>query len=120
MWRFMWNGVDHLGMGSKLHTKQEQDTSVDGGMRRLHKGPVIGEASRSKSRSVSVCDRTFASVSSANRCLAVRVDIWPTRTPSHCMYLLNRCWTGRKWTVPRNLSKNASDQKKVKAPVFHG
>ena len=56
MWRFMWNGVDHLGMGSKLLTQQEQDTLADGGMWRLHKGRVIGEASRCKSRSVSVCD----------------------------------------------------------------
>ena len=56
MVRFMWNGVDHLGMGSKLLAQQEQKTLVDGGMRRLHKGPVIGEASRCKSRSVSVCD----------------------------------------------------------------
>ena len=87
MVRFMWNGVDHLGMGSKLLTQQEQDTSLDGGMWRLHKGRVIGEASRCKSRSVSVCDRTFASVSGANRCLVVRVDIRPTRTPFHCMYL---------------------------------
>ena len=81
------NGVDLLGMGSKLLTEQEQDTLVDGGMWRLHKGPVIGEASCSKSRSVSVCDVTFASVSGANRCLVVRVDTWPTRTPFHCMYM---------------------------------
>ena len=88
MVRFHWHGVNHLGMGSKLLTQQEQKTLVDGGMRRLHKGPVIGEASHSKSRSVSVRDRTFARVSSANRCLVVRVDIWPTRTTFHCVYLL--------------------------------
>ena len=116
MWRFMWNGVDHLGMGSKLLTQQEQDTSLDGGMWRLHKGPVIGEASRCKSRLFSVCDVDVCKVSIANRCLVVRVDIWPTRTTFHCMYLeqmLHR-------TVPRKLSKNASDLEKVKALVSHG
>ena len=56
MVRFMWNGADHLGIGSKLLTEQEQDTSADGGMWRLHTGPVIGEASCSKSRLFSVCD----------------------------------------------------------------
>ena len=56
MVRFHGNGVVVLEMGSKLLTEQEQDTSVDGGMWRLHIGPVIGQTSCSKSRSVSVCD----------------------------------------------------------------
>ena len=106
MVRFMWNGVDHLGIGSKLLTEQEQKTLVDGGMWRLHKGPVIGEASHSKSRTVSVCDRTFASVSSANRCLVVRVDIRPTRTQRN--------------SSTEVFPQGASDLKKVKAPVSHG
>ena len=49
MVRFLWNGVHLLGTGSKLLTQQEQDTLLDGGMWRLHKGPVIGVASRSLS-----------------------------------------------------------------------
>ena len=70
----MWNGVDHLGMGSKLLTQQEQDTLVDGGMWRLHKGPVIGvrQAAASPVYFLSAT-WTFARVSSANRCLVVRV-----------------------------------------------
>ena len=39
MVRILGNGVDHLGKGSKLLTQQEEDTSLDGGMWRLHIGP---------------------------------------------------------------------------------
>ena len=76
-------------MGSKLLTQQEQDTLVDGWMWRLHKGPVIGEASRCKSRSVSVCD----------------MDVCEGKGQLFTACICCGCRTGRKWTVPRKLSK---------------
>ena len=105
MVRFHWHGVDHLGLGSKLLAQQEQYTLVDGGMWRLHEGPVICEASRCKSRSVSVCDMDVC------ECKQCKIDAWlyasTSGPPGHLFTacVCCGCQTGRKWTVPRKLSK---------------
>ena len=120
MVRFHWHGVDHLGLGSKLLAQQEQYTLVDGGMWRLHKGPVIGEASRCKSRSVSVCD--------VDVCEGTQRQSMPGCTRRH---LAHRDTFSLRVSVADarpdangqfhgSFPKGASDLNKVKAPVFHG
>ena len=57
---------------------------------------------------------------------AAQIDAWlyasTSCPPGHLFTacICCGCRTGRKGTVPRKLSKNASDLKKVKAPVSHG